>query len=118
MKKLIFGLWVALLTLVLLPGVLSLDIETDKLSYRDGETISVFVSENSKIEYNGLIKNGRHAEFIAVKSDNEILVNDEYQKLIHVSDGKVVRTSLDLGIFGLINLLIVKIVKKCWKIFI
>jgi len=115
MKKVLFGLWVALL--VLLPGVLSLDIETDKLSYRGGETIHVFVSENVEVSYNGIVKFGRNLEFVAVESDNKIISGDS-EKLIHVSDGKTIGTLLNLGVFGLINLFIVKIIKKCWKIFI
>jgi hypothetical protein len=117
MKAGILGLWVAV-ALLLLPEALSLDIETDKLNYKAGETISVSVSENSRIEYNNIVKHGSYAEFKADKLDNRILVNNEYEKLIYVSDGKIIGTCLNLGIFGVINIFIFKIMRKCLKMFI
>lgn len=106
------------MVVLLLPEALSLDIETDKLSYKIGETIRVSVSENAKVEYNGLVRHGKYVSFEADKLANKIIVNDEYEKLVHVSDGKTFDTCLNLGVFGLINLVIVKIMGKCIKIFI
>ena len=89
-----------------------MEIETDKLSYKVGETIKVYVSEDSKIEYNDIIKHGSYAEFKAVKLKNKIIVNDLYERLIYVSDEKIIGTLISLGIFGAINLFIFKVIKK------
>lgn len=104
--------------LILLPNALSLDIETDKMNYKVGETIKVHVSEKAKIEYNDQVRHGTYASFKANKLANKIVVNDEYERLVYVSDGKIIGTILNLGIFGGINLIIFKVIKKCWKIFI
>ena len=108
-KLKLLGLWVAisLFVLILLPEALSL--ETDKMSYREGEVIRV----NERVSYCG--ESGY--SFVA-RLDCNKLVSDNDERLVYVSDGKTVGTVLNLGIFGLINVFIIKIVGKCWKIFI
>ena len=46
------------------------------------------------------------------------IISDNDERLIYVSDGKTIGTLLNLGIFGGINLFIVKIVKRCFTSFI
>jgi len=105
MIKKSIGLWV-LVALLLLPEVLSMEVE--KMSYVEGEIIRV----DEEVSYCG--KTGY--SFVASLDCNKIIGSSE--KLIHVSDGKSFGTVLNLGVFGFVNLFIVKIVRRCFKIFI
>jgi len=100
------GLWV-LVVVLLIPEVLSLDVE--KLSYVEGELIRV----NEMSEYCGV----KGYSFTARLDCNRV-VSENSEKLVYVSDGKTVGTVLNLGVFGGINLFIVKIVKKCFRSFL
>ena len=97
---------ILLLLVILLPSVLSMEVE--KMNYVEGEIIRV----DEKVSYCG--KTGY--SFVASLDCNKIIGSSE--KLIHVSDGKSFGTILNLGVFGFVNLFIVKVAKKCFKIFI
>ena len=106
-KLKLLGLWVALSLLILLPEALSL--ETDKLSYREGEIIRV----NERVSYCGSVGNS----FVA-RLDCNRLVSSSDEKLVYVSDGKTVGTFLNLSIFGFFNIFLIKVVKRCFNSFV
>ena len=84
-------------------------MDTEKLSYVDGEIIRV----NERAEYCGEVG----YQFIA-RLDCNRLVSESDEKLVYVSDGKTIGTFLNLGIFGFVNIFIVKVLRKCLRVFI
>lgn len=109
MKKIIFWIFVIL---ICVNSVLALEIETDKFSYTENDVIKISLSEKSKVEYNNIVKKGKYVEFKAVKNDNKIIVNDDYEKLIYVSEEEFSDNIFNIGIFSFVNLFVLKIMKK------